>query len=519
MLSNINSIYKEENNILDNYIRINNHNPNTNSLIKKLQYIILLHNNGKLNPRESFYVTQPEFNNLFLMVDKPKDLILIARSLGLNVDKEAELIQESDNPYSEKLYGLLGIELLRRILKHKFFNSPAGLQYSNLIFKNKGCNFITSSMSNRWGKIHNRIINNNIDSCSFTQELQNSFQRVLANIPQNKNIIFLFHYGDAVKNNMNVNDQDANKYNIFTKYFIDMNYDDKVFFMDSTNFGNPYMDYINMDFRQWSRQQWPRNTIEYAKMTNSHLIYIQSDSNYCLFPSMYAEAMCGTLYTKFEYIEKSSFHFSGVDQDLYCVSDYSIAYKLKDMAIQHQRSNINKIKILSEIPGDIEWINFSPTFMKNFYEYLSNLELQNVSRTNNIFIDKYDWLKYPWEILMDVKQSDIKPVTLTLLSMGNLGGNIYNNITYVGDIPINNVNILLDDNKINIKWSKIPLRPFMKSDNGTAVMMGSLYNSPVPSYVIHPNLIFDGSFENPVIKTINTDKILNSDKINIYRIF
>jgi len=89
-------------------------------------------------------------------------------------------------------------------------------------------------------------------------------------------IFILTHYGDAVKNITNDQEEAEKFYNVLPTNWHQLTYEEKAQIMRDEP--------KEIDFRSWSRQQWPYNSIRYAKRHNAKFIFIQSDYTYCKFP-------------------------------------------------------------------------------------------------------------------------------------------------------------------------------------------------------------------------------------------
>lgn len=209
--------------------------------------------------------------------------------------------------------------------------------------------------------------------------------------------LVIFHYGDAVKNFVDTEEQAAVAYNVLPVWFSLMSYPDKVELMRTMPQG--------IDLKRWSRQQWPLNSLRYAQMRGKKLVFLQSDTNYCSYPSMFAEAMCGTLYETGERIDDQYYHFTGPQQSLYCVGDWSIANALGPLV-----PPANILGNETVLRNDFEWARMTDTFLLSVYTAMREGTPMNNVRTN--------YLYYPWHLITHNLLNAPEPVTLTIVEIG-----------------------------------------------------------------------------------------------------
>ena len=310
-----------------------------------------------------------------------------------------------------------------------------------------------------------------------------------------KKVVVYTSYGDAVKNFSD----DVNVYDVLTGEFQALDYESKADIMKADNVRKVVRDNPR-DLKMWSRQQWPYNSLKYAQQNNIHVVYIQSDYNYCKYPSLFAEAMCGLLYTRSQYIADAAFHFSGPDNDLFCVGPYEVADKLKQIATSF---DIPIISVSSDI-GDYEWMNMTDEFMNSYYNYRIN------QKGNPL-----EWMRYPWNFMSDKLDRVPAERIVEVKSITGIPETL--NVKYVKDLQKSKIarGCSPSTYRLSIKcnvgggrefrgplqgtWSNIPIDLYMydMEDPVTIFVSFNLYNSPIPAYVFHENMTFDGTVDRP----------------------
>ena len=241
---------------------------------------------------------------------------------------------------------------------------------------------------NDWLHIHNGP-----NECVTTIELLDKITSLVDHlVKRGKRVIILTSYYDAVKNvHANKDIPIEEVYDFLTDDFLALGYEAKANIVSRN--GSKY------DFRNWSAQQWPYNTIRFANDNNYHLIYIQSDWNYCQFPSVFSQAMCGVLYDTSEYIKDSAFHFSGRDHDLFCVGDSQmVTDMLKELCVfiaSKYCLNTNNISIIPNLGGEIQWLKCSRSFNDSMHKLLIENDTGN---DENFVLYNLGWLRYRWNI-------------------------------------------------------------------------------------------------------------------------
>ncbi len=304
------------------------------------------------------------------------------------------------------------------------------------------------------------------------KRLSNEMRAVILQILKRPDLIyFLSTLGDAVKNT------NALRYDHLTPEFKALSYDEKVIAIKQHGLRNA----DGIGFRQWPLQQWGKNTMRYAKLTNKHLLYIQSDWNYCAYPSMFAEAMasCG-MFTGYKYYPGSGWHFSGEFMDLFCVGDWAIASEIKSLV---------PARIQMLYGGQREWQNLSDRLL---------LELYASGKSDP------EWMSYPAEVYPRIHQ----PIrsyngTVKLINGKNA---MFKNALTVADLNrafrpdhfegryIRN-GVAISSNMVNL-----PLTWILGDITEDISFYGS-YNSstnPTAGYRLNEDVEFDGTLSSPV---------------------
>jgi hypothetical protein len=304
------------------------------------------------------------------------------------------------------------------------------------------------------------------------KRLSNEMRAVILQILKRPDLIyFLSTLGDAVKNT------NALRYDHLTPEFKALSYDDKVLAIKNHGLRNS----DGIAFRQWPLQQWGKNAMRYAKLTNKHLLYIQSDWNYCAYPSMFAEAIasCG-MFTGYKYYPGSGWHFSGEFMDLFCVGDWSIASEIKSLVPA-------RIQIFHG--GQREWQNLSDRLL---------LELYASGQ------DDPDWMAYPAEVYPRIRQ----PIRTYdgIVKLINGKNVVFKNARTVADLNaafypdhfegryIRN-GVAINSNMVNL-----PLT-WVLGDTTEDVSFYGSYNAstnPTAGYRLNEDVEFDGTLAAPV---------------------
>lgn len=380
-------------------------------LRSRLMLTLIKKYNGTLNKKDEKYVDREyEFSNLYYLIDDYEKLLIVASEIGIE--------------YRGVKSG--AIDIIRDIMDKR----------SNDVVRDekKGCGFLTPENPLRWNEPHMKLGKTN---CDLTFELRGKFLSLLSRLEkENKDVLLLISYGDSIKNNYIGGDNFSNPHSTLfklAKNFKSMGYEEKAEYIRNKQ----GIDEGDVDRGKWSRQQWPYNTIRYARDNNYHLIYIQADLAYCAWPSVYAEAMCGDLYNKSEYLENSAFHFSGENNDLFCVGEYKVAYGLKNMSKRY----IN-VKHVPPVNGNYEWLNFSDSFNKSFHENILDKE----------DINEYYWLTKRWDLessILTVINKDDKDI----MNLGPIRYLFFRSVEYDGTVenPIIEVTIKGNTIRLNMK--------------------------------------------------------------------
>lgn len=336
-----------------------------------------------------------------------------------------------------------------------------------------------------------RQFNSNFRECMnvkiVTNNLLDLFIKDISKDKKNEaspKVIVLIHHGDSVKNITDDQNDAEEKYNVLTSAFKNANYSEKI------NIMRPMPQ--DVDFRLWSRQQWPMNTINYTLVNNIKLVYIQADYNYCRYPSMFAEAMCNTLYDTYYRVDDLFYYASSSHQmqSLYNVGNYDICNKLAQIAEHHN------IPVIRDVPGDIEWAMMAESYLNSLY----NILLRNKQIPLNTYIF------YPWKVIYNNWPSEIKPISVTISSLSQ--GSRQARGTYIRDLNLGpRDRIIVKGVKFDPSWENIPL-----------VILGDKINTLLklgvgPNLFISPTIIFDGTFDNPRI-FVDNDNMFTLEHVN-----
>jgi len=399
----------------------------------------------------------------------------------------------------------------------KLSNKPNQISHSNynipkpIIFKDKNVILTYKNSENEYCKKYEwRKFNNNVDKCMevkyISKNLEKIFKKDIIEAKKSGKEVFLIHHkGDAVKN-ISFDQEDANKiYNILPKNWYNLSYEERANIMRDMP--------KDIDLKKWSRQQWPYNSMRYAKNKGAMIIYIQSDYNYCRYPSIFSEAMCGVLYNSTDRIDNLYYKSTGYNNSLYCVGNFEIGDKLQNIA--EQEFNIKEI---STRP-DVEWANMSDTFLNDFYEKkISGKDVDN----KNI-----SYIFFPWETIYHNINNYVKPVQVTVKRMFPSSYKIISNgiskevylptsvnvkATYLSDIPHRDgENFLINKNFYVSTW-KIPLS-LLFSEFEDKKIIAQMNLGVTGKLLINNNVYFDGTYTNPKIRINNID--ITSDIIKI----
>jgi len=335
-----------------------------------------------------------------------------------------------------------------------------------------------------WRKKHRESTNCQIDNSTLIY-LRDILKKI------NKPIVLTSEELGAV-----INTGDPTTYGILSDDFINMKYWQKVDFLlnlDKKHIKN------DLNIKNWHRQQWPHNSIQFANENNYHLIHIQSDFTYCLYPSIFAMAMYGTLFEKINIIV-GGFHLSGPNIDLFCVGEL----KNGQMLIQNIKNYSRKLYNHTTIRGyDVQWYNMSSSFRNSF-----------LSENHQ----EYHWLRYPWEIISNT-QTHYKKVDIMLESFDILAvNNITVRVKRLSDIikklkkllianTDNFIAIIIIDNKrykIDIHW---PLALQLISTKKINLRYNLSVNPGVTAFTNYYH--YGGTFNKPVI-TLENGKVLTT---------
>lgn len=348
-----------------------------------------------------------------------------------------------------------------------------------------GCGTIrhdTIGYDNSW-----RQFNANREICkqniTISRTLEHSFINAITEATdKGQNVIILLSTSDAVKN-MHLDDQAASEkaYDVLPPNFATLTYEEKANLMRTMP--------PTIDYKLWSRQQWPYNTFRYSELVGAKCIYIQSDLNYCTYPSMFAEAMCGTLYTESERIDDLHYHFRGPQHDLYCVGQHTIGYGLINSARKLNNPQViflpDELQNLN-IKNNIEWLRMSDEFLITCYNYM-------------ITYGKVPYyIMYPWEAIYPVKNLDAMPTTVNISSFHTAIS--YQNITYIKDIPYDGMTYQYGFmvhgiyGKVLSTWEMFPLSPIL---GHTGTISKLLLISTGPIIFIKQTYALDGTLYRP----------------------
>lgn len=304
-------------------------------------------------------------------------------------------------------------------------------------------------------------------------------------LSKRQKLLVVVHYGDAVKNFANNTEQ----YNVLDVNFKFRDYENKASFLRNTNND----DVRKVDLKLWSRQQWIYNTLRYASLHQYHVLYIQADLTYCRYPSMFAEAMMGDLYTRVIPIRNMGWHLTGENQDLFCIGDYSIANALL-------RQIPSSIPILTDdmetgIGGDVEWMNMDNQYLNSFYQ--SQIQRQPTP----------SYLRYPLDLICRNITANpnltVHPVNVEILQM--MGPLIRGRATYVTDLRslIPNWSPLaiysIDNYKVQPS-ADLPLVYLLGPTGGKVIYLLALGNSAATRYVRHQDVVISGTINRPLIQ-------------------
>lgn len=304
------------------------------------------------------------------------------------------------------------------------------------------------------------------------KRLSNEMRTVILQILKRPDLLYFASiFGDAVKNT------NALHYDHLTPEFKALSYDDKVLAIKQHGLRNS----DGIGFRQWPLQQWGKNAIRYAKLTNRHLLYIQSDWNYCAYPSMFAEAMasCG-MFTGYKYYPGSGWHFPGEFMDLFCVGDW-------DIQIEIARLIPARIQML--YGGQKEWQNLSDRLL---------LELYASGQQDP------EWMAYPAEVYPRIHQPTrtyngvIKEINgrntvfKNAQTVGDLNAAFYPN-DFVGRYRVVGVGVSSKSVNLPLTWILGDM-----TEDISFFGIHSMSTNPTDGYRINEDVEFDGTLTAPV---------------------
>lgn len=313
--------------------------------------------------------------------------------------------------------------------------------------------------------------------------LSNSLKETIQAIVENhKNLIYYrSHLGDAVKNTDNM------RYDYLTAEFKALSYDQKILALKEYGLRN--IDGIG--YRQWPLQQWGKNIIRYANLTNKHILYVQTDLAYCSYPSMFAEAMCSSgFFDGHKYYAGSGWHFFGPLMDLLCVGEWGIEEEIRNL-------------IPSQVPifkaGPDQWWNMTDTFLIDVYNYRHN---------SNEWWTIPEWMLYPISVWKN-KHLPIKAFNGTLKMLTGSRIPFQNARTvadlhhYTRELPISRYIIRIKDDRYvlsdqikNVAISHI-IGPF---DGDLEILVPLNFSTnPTDAYDLKENIVFSGTLQAPVI--------------------
>lgn len=348
----------------------------------------------------------------------------------------------------------------------------------------------------------------------MSRPMHQAILRILDKVSVNSNrdgndlIYYHSHIGDAVKNLGS-----GENYDYLTPEFKALSYDDKITTLKEYGLREPG----GINYRQWPLQQWGKNTMRYATLTNSHLLYVQSDFWYCAYPSMFAEAMCSSgLFTGYNHYPGSGFHFYGDKMDLFCVGSADIELEVRNLIKRTTANNTSnqtpKLKVQFLQAEQCEWWNMTDEFLLSFYSaapQTSDLSLGSKIK---------QWMFYPASVWPNINLPVLKHRG-TVKSMSGSSVNFANVATigelntYTKDLYTSNYTFVVADGdkdkryiSVNVKSVKLPLTfivgDAMDDDNGEGILVYSrsaLSSNPTASYILHEDIIFAGTISNPML--------------------
>ena len=347
-----------------------------------------------------------------------------------------------------------------------------------------------------------RKFNDNHELCFGVKDVSDNLRdELVADITgaeeKGQRVVLLHRKGDAVKN-MTRSQEEANTlYDVLPDNWYDLSYEQRADIMRHQP--------KEIDYKSWSRQQWPLNSIRYAKNIGAKVIYIQSDFNYCYYPSIFAEAMCGVLYDTIERIDNLYYHLTGPNHSLYCVGDYEVADKLLATA---KRYDVIDISTLS----DVEWADMSDSFLLDFYD--AKLSGDSPDNTSNSYI------YFPWKIIYENRHNPVIPVDIDVRRLMKItyhetmpdGSQIVTSfpqqstatVTYLNEIPHSHAEqFIVQDTPMKSSWA-IPVSWLYRNDDDKILgVRPSLNRVPVP--LIQNDIRFDGTYRNPRFILNGTD--------------
>ena len=297
------------------------------------------------------------------------------------------------------------------------------------------------------------------------------------------NSLLLVHFGDAVKNVYHQQEEAYNAYNVLPENFPQLTYEEKATLMRAQP--------PEIDYKRWSRQQWPYNSLRYAALTGHKLVFVQTDNWYCRYPSMFAEAMCGTLYTTSERPDPYTYRFAGHNTVLYCVGEFDLAHEMINRSMLSADIYLGDD---SKVRNDFEWARMTDRFLLDVYEKLPYRD--------DITDIHSSYLYYPWENIYDYRHLPIRPVTLSLRKLGQ--PDIVVTATYLSDLPQESHLVFMLPIKEQGQRRKLPTmnKPiplvWIFGPNVTGIPM--IVNLVVIQDLLIPqNIIFDGTYDWPII--------------------
>jgi hypothetical protein len=327
------------------------------------------------------------------------------------------------------------------------------------------------------------------ESCN---RLSSDMKRTVEDIVRdNANLIYYYsHPGDAVKNA-----GDNRIYDYLTPEFKALSYGEKIDVLKRHGLRN----FRGINFKEWPLQQWGKNLMRYAVLANKHILYVQADSWYCAYPSMFAEAMCSSeMFTGHKHYPGSGFHFYGPLIDLFCVGDYSIEREIKHIVSRAQRP-IQTFKA-----EEYEWWNMTDQFLLSLYS--------SMPINNDISLTK-EWMLYPsiiWRnIDAPIKAYNGQIQTLTGMKIP------FSNVRTFGDLQpyarqasVDSYSVLINGKYIRVDTTitKLPLTYLLGAEfNDKVEIVGRTHMSQNPTafYSLQEDVIFDGMLDQPNGKIIN----------------